>query len=202
MVDVAALGELGDDEHRQPGAEAAFAAGIAGTRVLAAAEVRLAVDEGGEVAAQVLRSDVVPPAAGLVEGDEESGVLPVAARLESVDEVTDEGVVRLRSGVAGMPVIDRGRLNPGDVRQLGNGRGAGNRAAGERVVEDAEVALVLVGLAVVKPGVEGVLVREVGGRGEVLEGVVVGAVAVRHDRGAGDAGAEAALEPAPADPRR
>src|SRR4029077_9655797 len=147
------------------------------------AEVGLAVDEVGEVAAEVWRGDVVPPAAGLVECNDERGVLPVRARLEPGDEITDEGVLERRTRIARVPVINLWRLDP---RDRGQGRHlSADRCAGQRRVEDADVALVAVGLRVAHVGIERPRVREVGGRREVLERIVVWAVSVYGGRRAG-----------------
>ena len=50
------------------------------------------------------RGRVIPPTAGLVERDDDRRVLPVLAGLDAADQVTDEGVIGDRAGIAGVAV--------------------------------------------------------------------------------------------------
>src|SRR5438876_9524981 len=180
------LRERRDHEQGHAGSEARFTTGVAHPRVLTPGEVWVTVDERREVRVRRhRRRHVVPPAAGLIEGDENRGVLPVGAGLYPIDQVTDEGVIGHRTRVTGVAVRRRGRLYPGDSWQPGDD--AADRRSGECVIEDRKVALVAIGLREVHARVPGPRMRRVGGRGEVLKRIVVRDVAGagRRDAGAG-----------------
>src|SRR5258708_30434381 len=113
--DEAGFGIGGDHEPRRAGPGARLAALCAGdARVLTAgeAEVGLAANPRSEATCQLRGCHVVPPAARLVEGDDQGSVLPVRARLEPGDEVTDVRVFERGALVAGVAVLELGGLDP------------------------------------------------------------------------------------------